>query len=51
MLFMLAITRNPQVLRKAQDEMDAIVGPDRLPDFNDRASLPYLSALLEEVLR
>lgn len=42
---------NPHVQRKAQAELDAVVGKDRLPTFADRASLPYMSALVKEVLR
>jgi cytochrome P450 len=32
---------HPEVLKKAQQEIDAVVGQDRLPTFKDRASLPY----------
>ncbi|KAI0753687.1 cytochrome P450 [Fomes fomentarius] len=49
--FVLAMVRNPGVLRKAQEELDRVVGPDRLPDFGDRESLPYLNAVLEELYR
>ncbi len=45
------MVRSPDVLRKAQDEMDRVVGHTRLPGFADRDSLPYLSALVEEVYR
>lgn len=31
--------------------MDRVIGLDRLPNFNDRAQLPYLDALLKEVHR
>jgi Cytochrome P450 len=41
----------PEVQRKAQAEIDALVGNDRLPDFSDRPLLPYVSAVLEEALR
>ena len=41
----------PEVQRKAQAEIDAVVGKDRLPDFGDRPFLPYVSAILEEALR
>ncbi|KAJ3010156.1 hypothetical protein NUW54_g2574 [Trametes sanguinea] len=51
LVFFLCMTRNPHVLRKAQEEIDRVVGKDRLPDFTDRESLPYVNALLEEVLR
>jgi hypothetical protein len=31
----------PEVLEKAQREIDTIVGSDRLPTFEDRPRLPY----------
>ncbi|KAF8889559.1 cytochrome P450 [Gymnopilus junonius] len=42
---------NPDIQRKAQAEIDRVVGTNRLPDFEDRASLPYIEALYREVLR
>ena len=41
----------PEAQRRAQEELDHVVGPDRLPDFSDRKRLPYLTALLKELLR
>jgi len=49
--FLLAMARNPKVLKKAQDELDRVVGKDRLPDFSDRENLPYINAIIKEVLR
>ena len=42
---------NPKVLQKAHSELDAIVGPDRLPDFNDQEALVYIDAIIRESLR
>lgn len=50
-LFLLAMILHPEVLRKAQAELDAVVGPARLPTFADRPALPYLDAVMSEVLR
>ncbi|KAG1879755.1 cytochrome P450 [Suillus subluteus] len=47
----LAMTLFPDVQKKAQAEIDAVVGPDRLPSFADRDYLPYTEALVKEVLR
>jgi hypothetical protein len=47
----LALTLYPEVQKKAQAEIDSVVGPNRLPDFHDRSSLPYLTALVKEVGR
>lgn len=42
---------HPEVQQKAQAELDNVVGMNRLPDFNDRNNLPYLSAVCKEVHR
>ena len=49
--FLLAMTRNPKVLKKAQDELDRVVGKGRLPDFSDKDDLPYIDAIVKEVIR
>ena len=42
---------HPDVQRKAQAELDAVVGPYRLPEHEDRALLPYVDAIAKESLR
>lgn len=49
--FFLAMTRHPEVVKKAQEEIDRVVGNSRLPDFNDRSSLAYVDCVLMEVYR
>ncbi|KAI0373553.1 CyP450 monooxygenase [Pilatotrama ljubarskyi] len=49
--FFLAMASYPDVQKKAQAELDAVVGQHRLPDFSDEASLPYVTALIKECLR
>jgi cytochrome P450 len=49
--FFLAMVLHPDAQRRAQMEIDNVVGTDRLPDFRDEKSLPYVSALIKEVLR
>lgn len=49
--FVLAMTLHPKVQKRAQEEIDAVVGSDRLPAFDDRPNLPYLEAIVKEVLR
>ena len=41
----------PDVQAKAQAELDAVVGPDRLPEFSDYPNLPYINAIISELLR
>jgi cytochrome P450 len=48
--FVLAMVQHPEVARKAQADIDRVVG-QRLPDFSDQESLPYISAIIQEVLR
>ena len=48
---MLAMVLYPDVQRKAQDELDEVIGADRLPDFEDRKNLPYVNALCKEIQR
>ncbi|KAJ7176250.1 cytochrome P450 [Mycena crocata] len=49
--FVLAMMANPEAQRKAQAELDSVIGRGNLPDFGDEASLPYVSALVKEVFR
>ena len=39
--FLLGMMAHPDVLEKAQKEIDTVVGSDRLPTFEDRSRLPY----------
>ena len=41
----------PEVQKKAQAEIDSVVGQNRLPDFHDRPSLPYINAIVKESSR
>lgn len=45
------MVRHPDVGRKAQAEIDRVIGRDRLPTYADRDKLPYTNAVLSEVLR
>ncbi|KAL0945491.1 hypothetical protein HGRIS_000977 [Hohenbuehelia grisea] len=51
MVFLLAMTLHPEHQRRAQAEIDEVVGEDRLPEFEDRKSLPFVECLVQEVLR
>ncbi|KAJ7731625.1 cytochrome P450 [Mycena metata] len=47
----LAMLANPEAQKRAQMEIDSVTGGTRLPDFGDEEALPYLSALVKELLR
>ncbi|KAI5897283.1 cytochrome P450 [Schizophyllum commune H4-8] len=49
--FIRFMAANPDVQTRAHAEIDSVVGTDRLPAMPDRPSLPYVNALVLEVLR
>ncbi|KAK1219826.1 hypothetical protein PQX77_017400 [Marasmius sp. AFHP31] len=49
--FILAMTLHPELQTRAQKEIDAVIGSERLPDFDDRDRLPFVNALLAETAR
>ncbi|GJJ06932.1 hypothetical protein Clacol_001128 [Clathrus columnatus] len=49
--FLLAVVRHTAELQRAQAEIDAFIGNDRLPTLADRPHLPYFDALCMEVHR
>ncbi|KAH9834535.1 cytochrome P450 [Rhodofomes roseus] len=51
MVFILAMVQPPDIFQKAQEEVIQVVGETRLPEFNDRTSLPYLENIITEVYR
>lgn len=57
-----ALATHPEVQKKAQvrfpltkglqaEEIDRVIGPVRLPNFEDRISLPYVEAIYRELMR
>ena len=48
---LLFMTLNPRVMKKAQEELDRVVGPARLPTWEDEMQLPYIRAIIKEALR
>lgn len=49
--FLLAMLICPEVMRRAQTEVDRVVGRSRLPLLSDQVDLPYITAIVKEVLR
>ncbi|TVY82967.1 Cytochrome P450 monooxygenase yanC [Lachnellula suecica] len=49
--FVLACCAFPEVLGRAWEELDRVVGSKRSPNMEDEASLPYIKAFVKEVFR
>lgn len=47
----MTFTKYPDLVARAQAELDNVVGRDRLPDFADESDLVYCSALVREIMR
>lgn len=41
----------PEVMARAQAEIDAVIGNSRLPQLSDRPKLPYIDAMVLESIR
>ncbi|KIM55376.1 hypothetical protein SCLCIDRAFT_134879 [Scleroderma citrinum Foug A] len=51
MHFMLAMMQHQHVLKRAQAEIDSVIGGERLPTFEDKERLPYCNAVFTETMR
>ncbi|CAE7053445.1 unnamed protein product [Rhizoctonia solani] len=51
MMFFLTMVLHPEVQKKAQNELDSVIGNGRLPTFEDRAELGYIERIVQEMLR
>ncbi len=49
--FLHAMTKYTDVLKRAQQEMDAVVGDDRSPVWSDYERLPYAATIVKEAMR
>lgn len=45
------MTLHPEVQHQAHNEIDRVIGSDRLPNLADRGSLPYIEAIFKEAFR
>ncbi|KAF5666217.1 cytochrome p450 [Fusarium heterosporum] len=50
-IFILNMVLYPMIQMKAQKELDAVIGTDRLPQLSDRPSLPYIEHIVQEIYR
>lgn len=49
--FFLAAMLHPEIQIKAQAELDGVTGLNRLPEFQDKDDLPYISCIVWECFR
>ncbi|KAI0796313.1 CyP450 monooxygenase [Irpex lacteus] len=49
--FFCCMAMHPDIQKKAREELDLVVGPDRLPIYEDYESLPYIQAIFMECAR
>ena len=49
--WVLAMVRHPEVYRKAQEEIDRVVGSSKLPTLADRGELPFIDCIMKETWR
>jgi cytochrome P450 len=49
MSWILSMVHYPDEMRKLQEEVDKVVGDDRLPEFEDMPQLPRVRAVAKEV--
>ncbi|KAF9522916.1 cytochrome P450 [Crepidotus variabilis] len=47
----LGLLSRPDVLQRAREELDRVIKPGSLPDFEDEPFLPYITAIAKEALR
>ena len=45
------MTLFPDIQKRAQAEVDSVLGTGRLPTLRDRENLPYIDAVVKELLR
>ncbi|KJA19119.1 hypothetical protein HYPSUDRAFT_44581 [Hypholoma sublateritium FD-334 SS-4] len=51
MVFLVAMVLYPDIQKKAQEEIDCITKGNRLPEYSDQIHLPYIQAIIREVIR
>ncbi|KAI0092433.1 CyP450 monooxygenase [Irpex rosettiformis] len=49
--FFCCMASYPELQKRAREELDEVVGPDRLPTYEDYDSLPYIHAIFMECAR
>ena len=42
---------HPEAQKRAQEEIDRVIGSTRLPNYADRPNMPFVDGVMREVLR
>jgi len=50
-VFFMLMALHPDIQKKAQREIDQLLGGERLPTLADHEDLPYISAMIREIYR
>ena len=50
-IFVMAAVSHPDAVARAHEELDHVVGRDRLPNADDKPRLPFIDAMIEETMR
>ncbi|CAE6430847.1 unnamed protein product [Rhizoctonia solani] len=51
LILIAAMAMHPEIQAKARAEVDSVLRGSRLPDMDDRESMPYVQSIVKEVLR
>lgn len=51
MIFILNMVLHPEIQEKARDQLDKVVGTDRLPTLDDKEKLPFINDIIQETYR
>ena len=49
--FFLLMASHPEIVKRAQAEIDEVIGSQRTPALEDRGNLPYIDCIVKEVYR
>ena len=45
------MTLHPELVERAQAEIDSVVASDQMPNLNHRKQLPFVDAFIQEAMR